>query len=514
MKGIKAMKDKKKVLSPVNIILIIQLAILLILSVIITVSVSSKTKKSSLDQMTTITEARAEMIKNYVEQSESVLTYYSKAEQITNLLRKPNDPDAIAAAQAYTTDYSQSVDNLEGIYVSKWDTTVLAHTNSGENSPIGKATRSGDGLEALHQSLLAADTSVYNTGIIMSPASGEQIVSMYKAVFDENNEPIGLVGLGIYTEGLLDKLDALTINNAKNAFYSMINIKDNKYIFSKDSADIGTEIEIEEIKKLAEKYKNVDDEVSDNIEYKSGSKKYVSTYTYIPEYDWILTLDDTKSEIFSLTNTMRIYLGVFFIAILILFVVFGYISRAQTKVNDKLSATMVKNEQAKENLYTAMFKDVLTDVNNRISLSVDIDKCEPSDTTPYYFAMINLKELSTINLMYGNDIGDWALVKTADVLGKIFKDDKVYRTGSGEFLVMIKSNGTPEAQQRIISDVSTALNKLQVQNNTPAGRIVFAYDAAMIKKTKDINTSVVTVLKNIIRNPEPTGALPFVFKEI
>ncbi len=509
------MKESKKILSPVNIILIVQLAVLLILSVIITLSVSSKTKKSSLDQMTTLTEARAEMIKEYVEQSEDILTFYSKAEQITNLLRNPNNAEAVEAAQEYTSDYSHSVDNLEGIYVSKWDTTVLAHTNNGDHSPIGNRTRTEEAaLNSLHQALLSANTSVYNTGIIMSPASGQQIVSMYKAVFDENNEPIGLVGLGIYTEGLLKKLDALKINNAENSFYSMINVKDNKYIFSKDSANIGTEIEINEVKKLAEKYNDIDEAASGNMEYKQGGKKYVSTYTYIPEYDWILMLDDTKGEVFALTNTMRIYLGIFFVALLILIGVFNYITRAQTQVNDKLSASMKKNEQAKENLYTAMFKDVLTDVNNRISFSVDIDKCEVSDETPYYFAMINLKELSTLNLMYGNDIGDWALVKTADILGKIFKDDKVYRTGSGEFVIMIKGDGTPESQQHIISDVSTALNKLQVQNNTPAGRIVFAYDVAMIKKTKDVNTSVVTVLKNIIKNPEPTGALPFVFKEI
>ena len=46
-----------------------------------------------------------------------------------------------------------------------------------------------------------AGNGVYNTGIIISPATRKQIVSMYKAVYDDDNNPIGLVGLGVYTNG-------------------------------------------------------------------------------------------------------------------------------------------------------------------------------------------------------------------------------------------------------------------------------------------------------------------------
>ena len=514
-KGSIDMKKSKKGLSTISIVLVVQLILLLVLSVIITVTVSSKTKKSTLNSMAAITDARAEMIEDYVRQAEETLTYFSQASQITDLLKNPNDQRAVEAAQEYTSRFSLSVENLEGIYASKWDTTVLTHTNVGAHSPIGNMTRNkAEDQKALHDALVAANDKVYNTGIIFSPASGKQIVSMYKAIFDENKNPIGLVGLGIYTEGLLNKLDSLTITGAENSFYSMINVKDNKYIFSKDFAAIGTEIDIDEIKELSEKYKEVRENENGSFEYKVGGQKYVSMYTTIPDYNWILMLGDTKGEVYSLTNSMYVYLGIFFVILVTIIAVFNYVTRAQSKANDKLSASIEKNQQTKENLYTAMFKDVLTDVNNRISFSVDIEKCEITADTPYYFAMFDLKDLSKLNVMYGNDLGDWALVKTADVLSKIFKDQKVYRTGSGEFVVVIKGNKTPESQQNILSDIKTALTKLQAQNNTPAGKMAFAYDSAVIKSTKAANSAVVTTLKNIIMNPEPTGALPFVFKEL
>lgn len=106
--------------------------------------------------------------------------------------------------------------NLEGIYMSEWSTHILTHTDS---NVVGMITRKDEApRKALHDALIEkGNDKVYNTGIINSPATGLQIISMYKGVFDENGQPIGLVGAGIFTKGLKEVLAALPITGMPNA---------------------------------------------------------------------------------------------------------------------------------------------------------------------------------------------------------------------------------------------------------------------------------------------------------
>ena len=212
------MNDSKKI-STVSIVLIIELIIMIILSLVVTKTISSTTRKSSMDNMQTIANERAHIIQTYVENSENILKYYSKAEQITNLLNDPTDRSLQEKAQAYTENYSKDIPNLEGIYVSEWNTHVLAHTDA---DVVGLVTRKDpEPLQQLQDAMLEAGSGVYNTGIILSPASGNQIVSMYKAIYNENGKAIGLVGLAIRTDGLINTLNNISgankdMNNEKN----------------------------------------------------------------------------------------------------------------------------------------------------------------------------------------------------------------------------------------------------------------------------------------------------------
>jgi diguanylate cyclase (GGDEF)-like protein len=334
--------------------------------------------------------------------------------------------------------------------------------------------------------------------MIISPASGKQIVSMYKAVYDENGNPIGLVGLGIYTDRLINNLNALKIKGIDEAFYSMINVKDGKYVFNKDSSLVGTVAKNRDLQKLCEKFSGKTTADDGYFEYNESGTDYISTYSYMPEYGWILTIDDTKSEVYSLTKVMRIYMAIFGVAILALMLIFSFINKRQEKVNQKLASTIVKNNKTKESLYTAMFKDVLTDVNNRISFSMDLEETKSSPNEPYYFIMFNINEFSEVNTKYGNDTGDWLLVRTVDILRQIFKKGKIYRTGSDEFVVALQVNDHETSSAVIIEDAGDAHRRLSANQNTPMGKLKFGFRASVVKKSGNINTSVVTVLKDII----------------
>ena len=108
------MNGRKKI-STLNLILIVQLVIMIILSMVITKTISRTTKNNSIEHMLTITDERATIIQNYVINAEKTLTYYSKAEQVTNLLSDTENPEYIEKAQKFTEDYSAEIDNVEGL---------------------------------------------------------------------------------------------------------------------------------------------------------------------------------------------------------------------------------------------------------------------------------------------------------------------------------------------------------------------------------------------------------------
>ena len=102
-------------------------------------------------------------------------------------------------------------------------------------------TRKGDSLKAL-QDAMAQRNGLYNAGIIVSPSSGQLILSMYCPVFDTDGKTIlGYVGGGPYVEELENQLNDLK-NETDTLRYYMVNIESNMYIFADDSSLIATDI--------------------------------------------------------------------------------------------------------------------------------------------------------------------------------------------------------------------------------------------------------------------------------
>ena len=284
----------------------------------------------------------------------------------------------------------------------------------------------------------------------------------------------------------------------------MVNVPDSKYIFNNNSELVGTATSNKSIKKICLKLLDGDSAHEGHFEYTQNGRKYVSTYTYMSKYNWLLMVDDTKDEIYSLTRLMRIYMGIFGLALIGLIILFSFISKRQEKVNHKLASTIVKNNKTKESLYTAMFKDVLTDVRNRIAFSMDFEGEKSTEERPYYFVMFNISNFSEINSRYGNDTGDWLLVRTVDILNQVFKNSRIYRTGSDEFVVAFQVNSTERQTGDIIGDAQDAYERLTAAQQTPSmGKVNFGYSAAVARKVGPINTSVVTVLKAMLnKDPE------------
>lgn len=303
-------------------ILVIQLVVMMVLSVFMIITITNDKKDTITNNLETIVQERSQIIENYVEETESVLTAYSRAGEIKNILQSPEDADAVAQAQSYTETFSADVANLEGLYVSEWNTHVLAHTNP---KVVGIITREGDPLKALQDSLTAKGENVYNTGIIISPASGQQIVSLYKGVFDDSGKPLGLVGGGVFTTGLIQTLDNLSLNGMENAQYCMINVKTGEYIFNTDAEKIATPVEETYYTDLCSQYADITVDESGYIEYKADGKDYIAGYYYMADYGWLFLLSDAEDEIFASTNILKRNLIIICVVAVVLLCIVSYV---------------------------------------------------------------------------------------------------------------------------------------------------------------------------------------------
>ena len=493
---------KRNTPSTANRVLALQLAIMIILLLIVTSFVANKTRDSALDHMATVTYERATIVSNYIDNAEAALTAYSRSAQIINLLKNPDNEAAFKSAQKYTVTYSKDIPFLEGIYASEWNTHVLTHTNS---KIVGMTTRKDEGpLKQLQDAMLAAGDNVYDTGIISSPASHKQIVSMYKAVYDDNNEPIGLVGIGLFTDGLIANLNSLASRDLEQSTYSMIDVSTQEYIFHANSYMIQQKADNPEVLALCDRFSGYPGDgtmsLTGNFEFTEDGKKYVASYSYMPDHNWILMINDTKSEVYGLTYAMRLFLLLFGLLMIGIMIVFHLLNKRAEQTNQKLSSQLVKTEKTKQSLTTAMFQDLLTEANNRVAFSMDAAKMDPIPEGCYYFVFFNISGFSQINSTYGNDAGDQVLLSTVEALRKVFTTGTIYRTGSDEFIIAIPSEDTTNAYNDIINNVNTAHAILLTPHDTPAGQVNAEYKIAVAKKSENINASIISALKDLTNN--------------
>ncbi len=299
------MKRKKKVAYKITgCILTLQVIVFMALYLFVSNTITGNIRENTIDSMQTIVDDRSQIIESYVRETENYLTAYSRAGEISQLLMNPSDADAAAAAQEYTEVFGSDIDNLEGIYTSGWDTHVLAHTSK---DVVGITTREGEALKTLQNAMLEAE-GVYNAGFIFSPASGRQILSMYRACMDSQGNPVGLVGAGIYISGLKEALDSLPTAGLENAKYYLVNTQTGEYIFNENTGMLGHEAKEEFVVNIIEELKSGEGTVTDYVEYSDKGEENIAAYHYIADRDWLFLLTDTADEIFRTANVARVQL--------------------------------------------------------------------------------------------------------------------------------------------------------------------------------------------------------------
>ncbi|MDE7364634.1 MAG: sensor domain-containing diguanylate cyclase [Ruminococcus sp.] len=483
-------KKTRRIISTLAVV-----AVIILLTVFMVIRTSDKTRENAISHMKSIAQEQSVMIKNYVDNAEQTLNAFRTASEVENVLKNPDNVGISASAQKYTEDFSATVSDPEGIWIGDWKTHVLTHTNSGV---VGITTRTDpDSLKQLQDSMLNAPDNLYNAGIIISPASGKQILSMYKAVIIDGN-PEGLVGFGIFTENLASALNTMEFNTAGTTF-SMVNVKDKKYIFCDNPEMVGEETTDADIIDICNQYADTSESITGSFE----GKKDISFYSYMGDTGWLLVVTSPSSEVFEFSRSININIISFCTVCIILMIIFNVISIKQEQTLQKLEASKKKQASITKNLHLATLKDILTDVNNRISFINDFSKDKDGNPkvadcpeTPYCFAMFNISKFSQVNITYGHDIGDMVLATTADILKKHFDAESIYRTGSDEFVVAVQSPNMNTSGFQL--QVNHALAELQSPREIGNIRLTLFYSSAIVKKGVSISPAVLITLKDLI----------------
>lgn len=276
-------------------------------------------KESEHNHKESVLDAQTSLIEEYITGQEALLTAYSKTPVVRELLKDVNNKEKSTAVQAYTEAYYKGLDNWEGLYIGEWNTHVIAHSNP---SVVGVTLREGDSLKAL-QDAMTSRNGLYDAGIIVSPASGKLVLSMYCPVFDEDGTTIlGYVGGGPFAENLHEILHKLH-NEGDTAGYYMINVETGMYIFSDDEALIATEIQDDTLLKVIEKIKS--GETIGEVKYQGERGREVADFQYIDEHGWALVTFDSEKNIYSTANQNMLVLGVICFVFIVVISVLAFV---------------------------------------------------------------------------------------------------------------------------------------------------------------------------------------------
>jgi len=135
------------------------------------------------------------------------------------------------------------------------------------------------------------------------------------------------------------------------------------------------------------------------------------------------------------------------------------------KVN-KLEETVHSLEAELDKAYKELLIDPLTKVYNRKALTKDLneilEKGQEKDLD-LVIAIVDLDFFKEINDKYGHLVGDFVLIKIADIIRKMIrKENRVYRYGGDEFVIVFNRMTLEQVRpiiQRIVKKIENTLLK-------------------------------------------------------
>ncbi len=270
-------------------------------------------------QMSDVVKSRSEIIESYIQTAEESLKTFSLGSQVRELLLSPDEPELQKMAQQYTVGYSNAKKIFEGIYIADTNTHVLTHTSE---DVVGIYTRGADTIDWFRNTVFVKD-KLSNFGVMISPGTGNMVISMYYPVFD-GDSCIGYVGCAVYADQVMQVLGELTIDRLPNSRYVLIDAETGLYIYNTRSELINTITDDKGCLELIERVKSGEETVGEYSYYDSDNVSYLLSYSYIADKGWLFILKDSYGEVYNDVETVRLVLGIVCLGIAVIILLVTY----------------------------------------------------------------------------------------------------------------------------------------------------------------------------------------------
>ena len=296
----------------------------------------AKMTQESNEQFADSLAFQEQLIEDYVADAERYLMQFSMAKEVKEAILKGSTSDEF---QAYIGNYYNSRDNVENVYVADINSKVIA---SYVEPAIGKVLREGDRLTQLHDAL---KNGLYNAGIMTSGSTGQQILSLYYPIYD-NDKMIGFAGVAVYTQNLQAIFDELGQN------MMLIDSASNAYIFNEDYDKIGGQVEDTEELRILGKVQETDvvndEALIGGVRYRIGAKM-------ISGRTWVLLAYKPYAEVYELADRLHsIMLGInvvtFAFVLIVLIVITSFLLKDITKILNVCNVLRTLDLRNRENL--------------------------------------------------------------------------------------------------------------------------------------------------------------------
>ncbi len=272
---------------------------ILLLWELISSGVTRMVRDNITNQMSDAVESRAAIINNYVADAEEYMTAFALADEVRDLLLNPKDPVLLERAQQYTVDFAEVKGIFEGLYIATPDTHVLTHTSPGA---IGITTRSGDSLETFRQTVLA-QRDLTNSGIMVSPGTGNMVLSMYYPLF-EDGTCIGYVGAAVFADQLMNSLLDLELEGLPSCEYIFLNAENGVYLYHDDKSLLNTVTTDSDCLEIISRAN-----VGGTGSY-AGKNGNFTVYKYLEDRGWVFMVRDSQGEIFRSVYQLKTLAGI------------------------------------------------------------------------------------------------------------------------------------------------------------------------------------------------------------
>ncbi|MCR4641800.1 MAG: PAS domain S-box protein, partial [Lachnospiraceae bacterium] len=277
---------------------IFEVLVMTVIFILVNRSLTDTLEERVMHDATVIATDRAALTESFVRYCCLFLDGYSRAAEVREALKSPDDPELVQTLQEYTLRYAKGHDNLEGLYTARWDTFVLAHVNP---ASVGKTFRDADGAKTLEEQI-RKERKAFCSGIVKAPVTEAMVIPLYAPVYDETGGVIGFVGAAFYREGLQQSL-AEAAKQMGIVDCSVLNLDGNQWIFDNDPDMVGTECTDTVLLNAIAELK----ESGEGSQVLIGEDKVYSMY-YLEERNWVFIVTDADEQMFGMVRRVRISL--------------------------------------------------------------------------------------------------------------------------------------------------------------------------------------------------------------